>query len=488
MTSKQGLISLPFAGGFYRSRSRSLCDKRSINWYTSYLDAEGINPYCLLPTPGITTIPEVGIVGSRGTCVMNGKLYTVTGPELYRIDYIAGVWSKTQITGVSISGDSNRVIMAANKNQLVIVAPGIAGYIYTDGGAFAVITDTDFLTPEWVVAIDSYFVFGQTGTNVIFQSQLNDGTSYSALDAYIVSQLQKVVGGIVYRNQLYILGQNLIIPFADVGELQFAFRPIQNAAIDVGVETKYLSINLRQSFAFVGRSINSSLSVWLYSSGSPQRISTEPIDYILNKMADFDVQNAFMMQHSEAGSECITLTIGNYCFVYDLTASAKSGLPEWHERRTIDRGGLGNDYNDNPWSISSVVNCYGKNIAFSNNAVIGFPMGVIDDSVGTEFDSSVQRIFNSQPYTTMGVNTKVSALEIYTDTGVDDNSQLTLSWSDDGGFNYGNKLNRSTGSIGEYGRRLIWTQLGGFNRQRMIQVEYTGAYPRGINKLMANTQ
>jgi hypothetical protein len=112
----------------------------------------------------------------------------------------------------------------------------------------------------------------------------------------------------------------------------------------------------------------------------------------------------------------------------------------------------------------------------------------MDDSIGTEFGANVRRVLNTQPYSMLGVKTKVKSLEIYTDVGVDDNSQITISWSDDGGFNYGNKLSRSTGAIGEYNTRVIWDQLGGFSRQRMLQIEYTGEYPRSINKLMANIE
>jgi hypothetical protein len=53
MTSKVGLVPLPFAGGYYRERSRAFNDKRLINWQVSYPDEPGINEYSLVPCPGI---------------------------------------------------------------------------------------------------------------------------------------------------------------------------------------------------------------------------------------------------------------------------------------------------------------------------------------------------------------------------------------------------------------------------------------------------
>jgi hypothetical protein len=487
MTSKVGLVPLPFAGGYYRERSRAFNDKRLINWQVSYPDEPGINEYSLVPCPGIRGVGTGLFIGVRGSHVMNGNTYVVAQDRLYRIDEFPGdVFAPTEVTVFPnfISDDGKRVLMASIKNQLVIVVPGVGGYHYTEGGSLVPITSVNFLVPSSVVALDTYFTFSQFGTNVEFSSALNDGLTYSALDRYIVSQIPVITGQIVYRNQLYVLGEKLIVPFSNQSQAQFAFRPIPSAAMDYGLETRYLSINVRQGIVFVGRTVNSSLSVWFYSSGAPVKLSTPPIDFLLNKCSDAEIEASFLMQYAEAGTECVTLTFYNgtygYCFVYDFIASAKSGKPEWHERREY---GIG----DNPWSVASIINCYRKTLVFLASSG-EFSVGVMDDSIGTEFGANVRRVLNTQPYSMLGVKTKVKSLEIYTDVGVDDNSQITISWSDDGGFNYGNKLSRSTGAIGEYNTRVIWDQLGGFSRQRMLQIEYTGEYPRSINKLMANIE
>lgn len=489
MTSKVGLVSLPFAGGYYRSKSRAFNDKRLINWYVNYPEEAGINDYQLLPCQGITGIPDLyfGEGNSfRGAHVMGGKIYIVAGDRVYQISKTGDIYNSTEITNFPdfITG-FGRVIMASFKNQLVIVVPGVAGYLYTDGGSLVEITDPDFLAPQTVVAVDSYFVFSQTDTNVLFHSALNDGSSYSALDAYVVTQLPVVTGLIVYRNQLYVMGDKLTIPFSNQAQLQFSFRPIPSAAIENGVESNFLSINVRNAYVFAGRSVNSNISIWVYSSGSPVKISTPPIEYLLNQCSDSEISLAFLMQYTEAGTDCVSITFSvgssSYCFVYDSTASARSGKPEWHERATT----YTSVYDGIPaWDVIAVVNCFGRNMVITNGSNLGY----LDDKIGTEFSVVPRRVLNTQPFSVMGVNTKVSQLEIYTDVGVDDNSLLTVSWSDDGGFNYGNKISLSTGAIGDYNHRVILNQLGAFSRQRMLQLEYTGEYPRAINKITANIQ
>lgn len=492
MTSRVGLVPLPFAGGYYRAKSRSFSDERLINWQVNYPDKPGISEYNLIPCPGIVDIPLFfGNDAYRGSCVMNGKTYAVYGSKLYRIDFSVFAVSAVDLTGATPIDNSNGsfVMIAAIKTQIVLVVPGIAGYHYTEGGSLVAISSPNFLIPDTVVSIDTYFVLSQFGTNVVFHSALNDGLTYAALDRYIVSQIQICKGLAVYRNQLYVMGDKLIVPFSNQAQAQFAFRPIPNAAIDHGLENRRLVINVRGGLVFVGRTYNSSLSIWLYSSGSPQRISTPPIDYALNRTSAGDIATGYLMQYSEAGMECVSMTVngaGNisvpgYCYVHDFTASSKSGKPEWHERRS-NLTVPGADYQ---WMVQGILSCYGRNLTFGGKEN---SIGYIDDSIGTEYGYTMRRVFNTQPFTMLGVNTKVKQLEIYTDVGVDNNSKLTLSWSDDGGYSYGNKLDRSTGAIGEYKTRVIWDQMGGFSRQRMLKIEYTGAYPRAINALMANIE
>jgi len=201
MTSKAGLTPLPFAGGYYRARSRAFNDKRLINWQVSYPDEPGINDYNLAPCPGVVDIAGLyfGTGGNtfRGAHVMNGRVYAVAGNRLYRIDQVAGEFLAEELTSppdfIDDAPPVNKVIMASIKNQLLIIVPGVEGYIYTEGGSLVPITDPDFLIPQAVVAIDSYFVLSEFGTNRLFHSNLNDGTAYSALDSYLVSQLNEIV-------------------------------------------------------------------------------------------------------------------------------------------------------------------------------------------------------------------------------------------------------------------------------------------------------
>ncbi len=486
MTSKVGLLPIPFTDGFYKTRSKSLASQGLINWYVNVLESNGLNDSNLYATAGLVeAIASVGGI-NRGAFVMNEKPYFVNGNGLYRADRnvdISGNVSYSSALIGTISG-SGRVAMDSIKLQLCIVVPGSTAYIYVDGGALSAITDPDFAGPaDDVVAIDSVFVFITTGTNVAFHSALNDGLSYSALDRYPVTQIPVAIGLIVYRNQLYVMGRTNIIPFTNIGSLQFLFAPQPNSAIPMGVRSKYLKSNFLNSFVFLGSGINAEISLWMYSGGAPQRLSTEPIDFIIQNATDEEIDRAFILRHSQNGADFIVLNISSYCFEYNLTASSKLGNPIWHERRS--RVVINGDVSDNPWRPTSIIQAYNR--TFVGDSVDG-RIGEIVDILGTEYGNPICRVWDSSPMSAMGVKGKVKALEVFTDVGVAQDDEMNLSWSEDGGFTFKNKLARSLGAIGNYGRRVFWGRLGHVSIARQWRLEYSGIYPRGINKILVNIQ
>lgn len=488
MTSKAGLIPIPFTGGFYKSRSRQYSQQRCVNWYPNFAKSGALSPDNLYHCSGLRQIATAGELNgvNRGAKALNGRPHFVNGNELFRVDRVVNpdlTVSYESILLGDIEG-SGRVQMDTLGNQLCIVVPGVTAYIYTDGGTVQEIVDPDFDGPvDDVVSLDGVFVFCKTASNVVFHSDLNDGLSYNALDSYPIPQLNNIVGLGVFRNQLYVFGETITIPFSNTGSLQFVFSPIPNAIIDTGLRTKFSKTVFRQSYVWVGYGENAEASIWLYSGGALQNISTETIDYILQNTSDEDINRAFMLRHSQNGAEFIVLNVGDYCFKYDLTASQMTGTPQWHEQRS--RIPVGSDHIDSPWRVSSIVQAYNRVIAGDS---IDSRIGEISDEIGTEYGINMACVLDTQPLSNSGVKGKVWAIEVFTDVGVGDDDQINLSWSNDGGYTFSNKLARTTGAIGQYGRRVVWDRLGDFSIARQLRIEYSGKYPRALNKLMANAQ
>ena len=486
MTSKVGLLPIPFTGGFYATRSKPLSSQRLINWYVNVLDSEGLNADNLYPTTGLRQAVAAAGGINRGAWVMNSIPYFVNGNTLYKVNRVVDVNGNVTYTSTSLGtiAGFGRVLMDNVKLQLCIVVPGVIAYIYTEGGALAEITDPDFAGPvDDVVAKDSVFVFITTGTNVVFHSALNDGLAYNALDFYPVNQIDLAVGLIVNKNVLYVMGRTAAVPFTNVGGAQFLFNPLPNSVIATGLRTKYVKAPFLDSFVWLGAGLNAEISVWLYQGGAPQRISTEPIDYILQNATDEQIERAFILRHSQNGADFIVLSFGDWCFKYDLAASLRKGVPMWHEMRSTVP--IGSTLTDNPWRVTSIIQAYNR--VFVGDSVDG-RIGELVDDLGTEYDNPIKRKAVLAPMSMLGIKGKIKAFEVFTDVGVAAEDVINLSWSDDGGFTFGNKLERSLGAIGEYGRRVFWSRLGQVSISRQWVIEYSGAYPRGINKVLVNVQ
>ena len=485
MTSRVGLIPIPFTGGYYNTRSKPLSSQRLINWYVNVLDSVGLNPESLYHTPGLReVIASVGGI-NRGAWVMEGVPYFVNGDTLFSVirsvdSYGNASYSASAPLGV-VEGTGD-VIMDSVKDELCIVVPGQYAYIYTVVNALDPITDPDFDGPvDDVVAIGSVFVFIKTGTNKVFHSQLNNGHDYNALDFYLVNQMDVCVGLIAYRNILYVMGPTNIVPFGNVGGAQFLFAPQPNSVIPTGLRTKYGKTPFKDSFVWLGNGLNEGISLWMYSGGAPQKISTEPIDYLIQNISDEEVEQAKILRHSQNGANFVVFSIGDFCFVYDLAASLRKGVPIWHERRsqvTIDGEPV-----DSPWRVKSIIQAYNR--VFVGDSADG-RIGEIADDLGTEYGNHMLCVLVPPPQSNAGIKTKVKGIEVYTDVGVAPDDVMNLSWSDDGGFTWSNKIECSLGKIGEYGRRVTWTRLGAFSLARQIKIEYSGVYPRGINGIYGN--
>lgn len=479
MPNAKRRTEIPFTNGFYLTRSRPFSSQRCINWYPNIPSVESLSPANLYPTPGLRLrVNELDGIG-RGSYVFDGKLYVVCGHVLYRVDRSIspdGIESYSPVTIGTIDGDGP-VIMAATRLQLCILSPGGECYIYTllTGVLSSINGTANFQSPVVdVVAIDSYFMFAKQNSRIIFHSNLNDGLTYNALDQWQITQYPKVIGLMVYRNQLYAMGEYITVPFGNSSTLEFAFRPIPNAVIDSGLATETAKTLFRDSFVYLGSGENAERSVWLFN-GYPQKISTEPIDYIIQNQISENITSAIIMRHSQNGAEFIVMTMGDWCFVYDLSSQ------RWHERRS--RVPFGVDFIDSVWRVNSISQAYNRVFVTDSAEPI---VGEIDDGTYTEYGVNQHRSCVLQPFTSGGAVTRVYGIEVNTDTGNTESDTLQLRWSDDGGFNFSDWISRGMGAVGQYGRRIFFDRLGAFTNSRTLEIKYTGSNQCAINKVSAS--
>jgi len=440
-------VPLPIANGFYRSESLPISAQECVNWYPVIQSAPSLNQENLFGIPGLAQVATTGILRrqGRGAHVMNGVPYFVDGENLFSMG------SDYSITNLGVIEGSARCSMADNGTQLMILVPGGKGYIYNHvTTAFAEITDSDFRAngePQFCCFIDGYFC-ATTDSKKFIISALNDGTSWAALDfGSAESDPDDIVAPVVFSNQLFIGGGQTFEAFQNIGGAGFPFQRT-GLFIQRGVYAPYSLISLQETFLFIGGGANESPAVWALAGNSVQKISTQPIDYLLHLLTADELQSVYAWSYADRGSYFVGFALPDTCIVYDITTQ------RWHERKSYLFGSQG------AYRVSSVVNAY--NTTFCSDILDG-RIGELSATTYKEYGEPIIRTISTQPFMNEMKSVFFPSLELTVESGVgnDDcpNPVVTLERSLDG-KTWGNPRPRPIGRIGQYNRRSIWRKNG----------------------------
>jgi len=223
-------IEIPFLGGAYEGRSRSVNAQQSINLFPVLDHQEAKSVIAMYGTPGTVTFSEPATSAMvRSIHVMGDLLYAVIGADVYSIT-TAGV--ATNIGSITTS--TGHVGMANNGVQILVVDGTTSGHIITTGG-LADITDLDFPQATDCVFFDGYFIVTVAGTGRIMVSKLYDGMIWDALDyATAEAAPDNLVGVGTTKQNIWLFGEQSIEVYYNSGGPDFPFQRVPGAIIDLG--------------------------------------------------------------------------------------------------------------------------------------------------------------------------------------------------------------------------------------------------------------
>ncbi len=469
-------MQLEIASGFYQSESLPLSAQRCINWRPVVAESGALNQRALFDVWGISTLTTSGdtINGiNRGSTVVNGVPYFVNEDNLYSMTSANVVTDHGNINGIG------RVSLASNEDWLVIVAPGVTAYAFEIAtSTLTEITDIDFQTADTVSFKDGYFIFSASDGRQFFISNLNQPLVLDALDFGSADvRPDKIVATHVNRNELFVMGEETIELFRNVGGSGFPFSRVDGGNIDKGLRSKFGVVDFDNSFIFLGGAKDELTSVWRYP--GPVKISTSAIDAAIQAYSADEIANAFAFTYAHGGNFYVAFTftsnsIPSRTLVYDATTSALTGENTWHERQS----GIA----DNKWRVNSLVNAYGKIIVADSE---DGRLGLMSDDVYTEYGNVIKRQRTSKPYTSDKFPTVLSKMLLTMESGTGTDSldpQVVMDYSDDG-RTWSNPQLRSYGKIGQYKTQPTWRRLGQTPRERVLRFTTTEAVKSNLLRL-----
>lgn len=318
-------------GGSSQENSLPFNAERTVNMH-AILDQRGIKPAALYSRPGNELKATVGTGAGRGaiTCG-NGRVFIVSGLELYELfdDYT----SVSRGTLLTSSGD---ITLAENGLQLA-VCDGAYLYIFTFAtNAFTRVISANLPSAASVTFLGGYFVINKSLTSGIFQiSAPYDGLTWAALDfATAESSPDSLVRVINISGQLWLVGDKTIEIWSNTGAAAFPFQRVNSAAtISVGTSSPYSALEIDNSVFWIGKNINGDGVVYRADGLTPIRVSTEPVENILQKVTDKSTLKGMCYQEDGHLFYIITGTGLDTAPVYDITTKI------WTEWASLDSNG-----------------------------------------------------------------------------------------------------------------------------------------------------
>ncbi len=457
------MVQINLALQTYVSRSRPLSAQRVVNLYAESSPQGAKSGAALFGTPGMKLFSEVGNEPIYGMHVMNNKLYVVMGNNVYFINKNGG-----KVLLGTIQEVDDRVQMADNGTQLMIVKPDATGWIVTDDGTITEITAAGFPGASTVTFLDQYFVVSKPNSGQFYWSSLLDGLSWDALDfATAESDPDNLVAVIGDHSQLWLFGESTTEVFYNTGNADSPFERTNNAVFERGCAAKASVVKDDDTIFWLG----DDGIIYRANGYNPQRISTHGIE---NDITAYDkIDDAFAFSYTQEGHKfyCLTFPTEGTTFCYDVATSL------WHERESFQLP---------RWRVNAFSYAYNKNLVgdYSTGKIYELDLDTYDENGET-----IQRINTFPPVFNEGKRVIFDRLRVDLDAGLGLNDgqgsdpEIMLDWSDDNGYNTSNEHWRSMGKIGDYTRRATWRRLGQ-SRNRIfrvtisepIKISLTGAY------------
>lgn len=455
------------------SRSRSASAGGLINCFVEAAP-DSKTAYTIYSMPGLKRFSDTGSAyGCRGG-IKAGRLgfYVVFGETVYKVN------SGGSATAVGTVYGTDNVSMAFNKAdpiEIAIVASGRQYLLVND--LVTEIADADLPAGAIdVVYLDGHFIFFYSD-GVMYQSALNDGTSYSALDfAEAEAKPDPSRAGGILGDRLVNFGEEGIEFFYNSGAAEgFSFDPQAGSLIDRGILEKKCWADFDNSLAWIdneGIVVRGEGTIGKVIGSYPVH---KDIQAIIRKQKQSEV---VVSTWALAGHEILQIWSPDWCWCYDASSQ------KWFQRKTQDR---------DTWAGKFFFRVFNRDI------VADAETGILYEQDDTTYGEDGKQLICSltSNYVHAGPQrVRHNFLYLDIETGVGDaedpdsedvTPEIMLTWSNDGGKAYEGDRQISIGAQGEYRKRIKVTRLGMSSiHGRAYRIEYSAARPFTFNAAYAD--
>lgn len=465
-----------FFGPTYVSRSKNIANSEAINLFPEISDIKGgraIGGFYICP--GLTLLSTIGTGPLRGSRLVAGVLYVVSGGGFYRVDVN---WNATLLGTVAYF--LTPISLITNGLQIALF-DGAQGWAYTIAtGAFAPIA-LPFSGPVSATYQDGFGLVNQVGTNRWWQSNLLDLSTWGPLQFSTAdSQPDSVIAMGSLKREVWLLKEQDSEIWINAGLPNFAFQRLEGVFIEHGIAAPYSLAKCGESLAWISKTTEGQGIVVATEGYQLRRISTHYIERRIQGFTNAGDAVGYSYQDEGHLFYVLNFTADNESWAYDFAASRQLGEPCWHRRAAFVQGQWYRHWGNNHCFA------YGKHVIgdFQSGNLYAFDLNqALDNGVQRRW----LRSWRALPQPTDNP-TRFDSLRIDMQTGrnVPDgtNPQCVLRWADDGGNNWKATLFAPVGKTGELTRRVMFRRLGSTKRaaglDRMFELSSSDVFGVGI--------
>lgn len=378
-----------------------------------------------------------GTVGS----ILDG---TINGPGS---GYITGTYTNVPLTGGSGTGAKATIVS-------------------TGGGVITSVTITtpgsDYLIGDQLSASNTDL--GGSGTGFSYAVDSTSGGGFDPLDiAAKNGSPDPIVTLVVMHLEIWLIGQLTTEIWYNSGAADFTFQRLPGTFIEHGCVALYSLAKHDLTVFWLSQDREGQAVVIMGESYKAYRISTHAIEYAIANYSTISDAIGYTYQQEGHVFYVLTFPTANKTWVFDKTSQL------WHERNALDPiNGYLNRHISN-----TACNVYGKIAVgdYKNGNLYAFDLNTYTDN-GTQ----IPRI-RAFPHLLDDDNRVLyqsftADIECGTDTNGADDPEVSLRWSDNRGKSYGNRIEQTLGTTGQYLTSVQYNRLG-YARDRVFELNWT---------------
>lgn len=469
------MARIPLTGGYYRLPVIAANAQRCVNLMPEMMPRQNQPPVPVYHKlrPGMVDLETDTTVGAvRGVYrATNGALYAVVNNVVYFVDTDFSVLNMGNID----PGDTP-VSMSDNGTTVVLVDGTSKGYTWQLGGStISAIIDAAFYGANRVCYLDGWFIFNRPATNQFYLSP-NYWDGVEAFDPlYIASKTggpDNIQSIAVMHGELWLIGALTTEVWYNSGDLDFPFARQPGVLVEHGMLRGWSAIEVDVFVFFLSRDTEGQCIVVRSEGYQVVRVSNHAIE---TEFSRYEVVNdAIGMVFQQDGHTIYLLVFptADKTWAYDITTG------EWHEWMWTDPATGG----EHRHRINCVAHAYNRQIMgdWENGGLYA-----LDPDSFTDAGDPIVRIRdfphlvkdgNRLSYTSFIADMDVGNMP---STGVGEEREVLLTWSDGRGAAMGNSVPQVWGSAGVYDQSIIWRRLG-MARDRVFRVSWSFPYRTGL--------